>query len=66
MPATNAASPSGFDPRQAPGALLYEDSDIPQGMTIAQWRRSRATAAESSDRRGFMRRRRGTLLRAAA
>jgi hypothetical protein len=57
MPATHAASASDFDARRAPGALLYEDSDIPHGMTIAQWRRSRAATVVASDRRWFVRRR---------
>jgi hypothetical protein len=57
MPVTNSASSSDFDARQAPGALFYEDSDIPQGMTIAQWRRSRPAAVTSSGRRWFVRRR---------
>jgi hypothetical protein len=41
MLTTDAASSSDFEARQAHGALLYEHSDIPQGMTIAQWRRWR-------------------------
>jgi hypothetical protein len=53
----NAASSPDFDARHVPGALLYEDSDIPQGMTIAQWRRSRAAAVALSGRRWFVRRR---------
>jgi len=53
----NRSSSSDFDPRQAPGALLYEASDIPQGMTIAQWRRSRVAAVALSGRRWFVRRR---------
>jgi hypothetical protein len=66
MPATNASSSSDFDARRAAGALLYEDSDIPQNMTIAQWRRSRMATVLSPDRRRFMRRRPRTILRTIA
>jgi hypothetical protein len=65
MPATNAST-SHFDARQAHGALLYEESDIPRDMTIAQWRRSRVSTVASSDRPGFMRRLPRTLLRTTA
>jgi hypothetical protein len=56
MPSANAASSPDFDARQAPGALLYEDSDIPPGITIAQWRRARRAGVLSSGRRWFVRR----------
>jgi hypothetical protein len=62
----SSASSSDFDARQALGALLYEDSDIPQGMTVAQWRRSRAATVVSSDRRRFKRRRPRPIVRTAA
>jgi len=52
-----SANAADFDPRQAPGALLYEDSDIPPGMTIAQWRRARGAGVVSAGRRWFLRRR---------
>ena len=58
MPSANAATSPDFDARQARGALLYEDSDIPPGMTIAQWRRARVL---SSGRRRFLRRRPRTI-----
>jgi hypothetical protein len=60
------SSSSDFDARLAPGALLYEHSDIPQGMTIAQWRRSQAATIVMSDRRRLLRRRPRTVLRTAA
>jgi hypothetical protein len=66
MPAANAAASPDFDARQAHGALLYEDSDIPQGMTVAQWRRSRAATVVSPDRRRFKRRRPRPIVRTAA
>ena len=53
----NDASASDFDARRAPGALLYEDSDIPPGMTIAQWRSARVATVASPGRRWFLRRR---------
>jgi hypothetical protein len=59
-------SSSAFDARQAQGALLYEHSDIPQGMTIAQWRRSQAATVVMSDHRRFMRRRPRTVLQTVA
>jgi hypothetical protein len=64
MLTADAASASDFEARQAHGALLYEHSDIPQGMTIAQWRRSQAVTVPMSDPRRFLRRRPRTMLRA--
>jgi hypothetical protein len=64
MLTADAASSSDFEARQAHGALLYEHSDIPQGMTIAQWRRSQAVTVPMSDSRWFLRRRPRTMLRA--
>jgi hypothetical protein len=66
MLTADAASSSDFEARQAPGALLYEHSDIPQGMTIAQWRRSQAATVVMSDHRRFLRRRPRTMLRTVA
>jgi hypothetical protein len=59
---TDAASSSGFEARQAQGALLYEHTDIPEGMTIAQWRRSQAATVVMSDHRRVLRRRPRTML----
>jgi hypothetical protein len=66
MLTTNSASSSDFEAHKAHGALLYEDSDIPQGMTIAQWRRSQAATVVVSDQRRFLRRRPRTMLRTVA
>ncbi len=33
------------DPATFPGALTYEDTDIPLGLTLADWRRQRARQA---------------------
>jgi hypothetical protein len=66
MLTTDAASSSDFEARQAHGALLYEHSDIPQGMTIAQWRRSQAATVVMSDHRRLLRRRPRTMLRTVA
>jgi hypothetical protein len=63
---TTDASSSDFEARHAHGALLYEHSDIPQGMTIAQWRRSHAATVVMSDHRRFLRRRPRTMLRTVA
>jgi hypothetical protein len=63
---TQDSSSSDFDPRQAHGALLSEHTDIPQGMTIAQWRRSQAATVMMSDRRRFLRRRPRSILRTVA
>jgi hypothetical protein len=66
MLTTDAASASDFEARRAHGALLYGHSDIPQGMTIAQWRRSQAATVVMSDHRRFVRRRPRTMLRTVA
>jgi hypothetical protein len=65
MPA-DATSSSAFEARHARGALLYEHTDIPEGMTIAQWRRTQTATVVMSDHRRFLRRRPRTLLRATA
>jgi hypothetical protein len=59
-------SSSDFQARQANGAFLYEHSDIPPGMRIAQWRRSQTVTVMISDRRRFLRRRPRTTLRMLA
>jgi hypothetical protein len=56
-------TPTDFDVRQAQGALMYEHADIPQHMTIAQWRRSRAATVVMRDHRRPLRRRPRTILR---
>jgi hypothetical protein len=61
---TDAASSSAFEARQAHGALLYEHTDIPEGMTVAQWRRTQAATVVMSDHRRFLRRRPRAMLRA--
>jgi hypothetical protein len=38
-----------FDPSRAPGALLVEHCDIPDGMTLCEWRRRGGHAAGSPD-----------------
>lgn len=53
-----------FEARQAHGALLYEHTDIPEGMTVAQWRRTQAATVVMSDHRRFLRRRPRAMLRA--
>jgi hypothetical protein len=63
---SNDASSTKITARQARGALLYEHSDIPEGMTIAQWRRSQAATVVMADRRRFLRRRPRTILHAGA
>jgi hypothetical protein len=60
------AFPSDLEARQAHGALLYEGSDVPQGMTIAQWRRTQAATGLRSDHRRFLRRRLRTMPRTVA
>ena len=65
MVITESASAQEFEARHARGALLYEQSDIPEGMTIAQWRRSRAPAVTISARRRPLTRRLRTALRPA-
>jgi hypothetical protein len=43
-----------IDATQAAGALLVEECDVPEGMTLAQWR-----ASETAHRRSAERERRG-------
>ena len=38
-----------FDPSRAPGALLVEHCDIPDGMTLGEWRRLGGHAAAPRD-----------------
>ena len=57
---TNSPQPR-FDATRAPGAILVEHCDIPDGMTISEWRTACA-AERRADReagvagRGFLRR----------
>jgi hypothetical protein len=54
-----------LDPADFAKALMYEASDIPPGMTLAQWRlEKRSSAQRSRRRRRVVRLRRLALVRA--
>jgi len=43
--------PSQLDPARFARSIIVESADIPEGMTIAQWRRARATARPGGRKR---------------
>jgi hypothetical protein len=59
---TSSATHLRFDATQAAGAILVEHCDIPDGMTISEWRTVRA--AEQRAAREACRSERGLLRRA--
>jgi hypothetical protein len=59
---TRSATSHQFAAAQATGALLVEHCDIPDGMTITEWRTARA--AEQRAEREACRSERGRLRRA--
>ncbi len=44
-------NPRRLDARSAPGALQIEHCDVPDGMTLGEWRRSCAAARRAADER---------------
>jgi hypothetical protein len=43
--------PARRDPAEFPNALLMQSCDIPEGMTIAEWRAWKRAAAQAAPRR---------------
>jgi hypothetical protein len=48
--------PSQLDPARFARSIIVESADIPEGMTIAQWRRARVTARPAGRKRRVARR----------
>jgi hypothetical protein len=49
--------PSQLDPAAFARSIIVESADIPEGMTIAEWRRARAAVRPVDRRRRVARRR---------